>query len=311
MASALLMCRSPFQAMLAGHVLRQEGVDQYDLLYFTHSASAEDKRYFAQLSDKASLTELVHVAPQRANVATSALFHWRSRAWQRDWRHDLVILSSIDDLTFSSIVRRQTSSALVTFDDGMSNILSTAIYKTDRFQGRGEVYRQLFGAYRMADIRRRIARHYTIYPQFENIVEPARLRTVEGTGTLASASGEAGPAFFIGQPFREAMSETDLERLHRFLKGRRFDFYVRHPRERTTLDLGAPELDKAGRIAEEAILATSNGRKPTVVGWHSNVMFNLPQQLANKELLIFHGAANAAELERLAQATGCSVTVVP
>jgi hypothetical protein len=310
MTSALVLCRSPFQAHLAESIIRQENVDWFDLLYYTHHDSSEDRNYFAALSRRAQRAEYIHVPVPRFDILGHLTFRVRSRYFFHDLGHDIVMLGSIDNLVFSAIARNQFKAKLVTFDDGMSNIFKDGLYRKTRFEGRGEIYRGLFRAYSLKEIRDRIERHYTIYPQFENIVPNDRLIAIGVNSPQQANQHMEGPVFFIGQPFHLVLGHEQIQRLTTYLRAQKIDHYVRHPHETDVLDIGAPELDKQGLIAEEAILNASGSKKPTIIGWHSNVMFNIGAEQANKMLLVLSDAANHAEIVRLGQATGCEMVVI-
>jgi beta-galactosamide-alpha-2,3-sialyltransferase len=309
MTSALVLCRSPFQAYLAARVLEREHVDRFDLLYHTHHDSEEDRNYFAKLSRRAEWAEYAHVPIRRFDITLHLLFRARARRFLRDLGHDVVMLGSIDNLVFSAIAKKQSKARLVTFDDGMSNVFKDGVYRKPRFKGRGEFYRALFGAYNLREARDKIERHYTIYPQFENIVPTDRLVPIENRTWNAEQRSE-GPVFFIGQPFEMVLDHEQIERLTAYLRTQAIDLYVRHPYESDVLNIGAPELDKGGLIAEEAVLMASAGKKPTIIGWQSNVMFNIAPEQANKVLVVLTDATNRAEVTRLGRATGCEVVVI-
>ena len=60
LTSALVLCRTPFQACLIPEVLRAEKVDDYELLYLTHQDSEEDVSYFKMLAVGASRAAAEH-----------------------------------------------------------------------------------------------------------------------------------------------------------------------------------------------------------------------------------------------------------
>jgi N-acetyllactosaminide alpha-2,3-sialyltransferase len=313
MTSALVLCRTPAQANLVDRVLDHERVDSFDLLYFTQQNSPEDKRYFSALAQRARLAKFIHVPPSRWDILNHIRLRARAGSFMRDLRHDIVVLASIDSYVFNAVAKRQAGAQLVTFDDGLANIVLSGAYRRAGYEGRGEAYRRLFGASRLDELRDRIARHYTIFPQFENIVPRERLRPIDllSDGALPQAQG---PLFFIGQPFHEVLTPERIARLSAYLRKRQIDFYVRHPRERRSLDIGAREFDKQGLIAEDAILKICHDCRPEVIGLTSTVLFSLPQQRAAKTMLVFRDgepSREAEEAEALGRTVGCSICEVP
>ncbi|QGM45239.1 glycosyltransferase family 52 [Methylocystis heyeri] len=313
MTSALVLCRTPSQANLVDRVLRHERVDSFDLLYFTHQASPEDRRYFSLLAQRARQAKFIHVPPSRRDILNHIRFRVHAGAFMCDLRRDIVVLASIDCYVFNAIAKRQAGAQLVTFDDGLANIVASGAYRRAGYEGREEAYRRLFGASRLDELRNRIARHYTIFPNFENIVPRDRLRPIDPLpdGALPQVQG---PVFFIGQPFHEFLTPERIARLSAFLRKRQIDFYVRHPRERQSLDIGAREFDKQGLIAEDAILQSCGDARPEIIGLTSTVLFSLPPQRATKTMLVFRdgeSSREAEEAEAIGRAVGCSICVTP
>jgi beta-galactosamide-alpha-2,3-sialyltransferase len=311
MTLALVLCRTPFQANLIERVLREECVDCFDLLYYTNQNTTEDMHYFAALSQRSDRAEFVHLSPSRFDVLNYIRLRARARPFLRDLAYDRVILASLDNFVFSAIARKQAAADLVTFDDGMANVLvEGAIYRRTRYGGRGDIYRALFGAYTPTEIRDRIARHYTIFPQFENIVSRDRVRSITWPEDQP-LSDSRGPVFFIGQPFHELLTSEKIARMVSCLRGQRIDYYVRHPREVKLLDIGAQELDKEGRIAEDAILKFCGYSKPTIIGLNSTILFTIPSRNAMKHMLVFNDDEASLEAARFGRAVGCSIFEVP
>lgn len=307
--SALVLCRTPLQGRLVEEVLAEERVRRFDLLYLTHQNSPEDRRYFGRLSRVATRSDLIHVPPARFDVLNHLRLRARAGAFMRNLGRDLVILASIDNFVFSAIARKQTDSELVTFDDGVSNIVGSGIYVESR-SVRRRIYRAVFGAYGLTETRAKIARHYTIFPQFENIVPADKLRFVNVVGGRRDVSS-SGPVFFVGQPFHQVLTSDQISRLTSFLRNRHVDYYVRHPRELAPLDIDAPEIDKDGSIAEDAIFEACPGQRPTIIGLMSAVLFSISPEDAAKIMLVFEEERDASEFARLGVKAGCALWVVP
>jgi hypothetical protein len=193
----------------------------------------------------------------------------------------------------------------VTIDDGAANFERNGIYRRDRYGGRADVYRLFLGAASLSDTRKRISRHYTLFPEVENIVPTEQLRLVS-LGFARSQAERPGPVFFIGQPFTEVLTAKQIDRMTTFLRSEKIDYYVPHPRETTCLDIGALTFDKRGLIAEEAILRNCAGAMPTIVSLHSSVLFSLSPEQANKRMLVFP-ESESGELIEIGVAAGCSL----
>ena len=304
--SALLLLRTPFQAWIAEEVLRAEGVLEYALLYFTQHDSAEDRHYFSRLAEGSQLAKYCYAPVRPFDILGHLDFRRQVGGWYRDRGFDLVILASIDSFVPNAIARRQRSAALVTFDDGTGNFNSQSIYHVDRLNRRGRLYRRMLGATDLKSTRVRIARHYTLYPQFTNIVDPDRMRTLAGWQTDNDGStGEGTRNYFIGAPFEEVLTANQMRLFEDYLRAQKIDYYVQHPRERTILEIGVPLLDKRGRIAEDAIMLNAVGFRIHVIGWFSTVLFNLGATAQRRTMVLFRDDLRSAHIAQLAEQAGC------
>jgi N-acetyllactosaminide alpha-2,3-sialyltransferase len=312
MTSATLLLRTPFQAWLAQLVLEQEQVQRYDVLYLTQNNSAEDRRYFEVLAHAAQRSDYCYVPALRPDILNHLVWRLQVHHWFRDRRHDLVLLASIDSFVINAIAMRQ-SSTLVTFDDGMANLQRSSSYRRELLGSRGRWYRRLFGAQDLISTQRRIKRHYTIYPGFENIVPATRVCALRGWGAQEPKHTTAGlpvTTFFIGQPLGEALTPAQITALTRYLCSQSIDWYVRHPRESAPLPLGRPLLEKNGLIAEDAILSHSMGRSVHLLSWFSSVSINLARVVERSTVVLFRHDSRFAEQQEIAQRAGCSVVVL-
>ena len=304
--SALLLLRTPFQAWIAEQVLRAEGVAEYELLYFTQHDSVEDRHYFRHLAEGCELAKYCYAPVRLFDILGHLDFRRRVGGWYRDRGFDLVLLASIDAFVPNAIARRQRSAALVTFDDGTGNFNSQGIYHVDRLNPRGRLYRRMFGATDLKSIHARVVRHYTMYPQFTNIVGPDRMRMLAGWQTENDRStGEGTRNYFIGAPFEQVMTADQIRLFEGYLRGQKIDYYVKHPRERRILEIGVPLLDKGGRIAEDAIVLNAGEFRIHVIGWFSTVLFNLGAVAQRRTMVLFRGDPRSAHMAQLAETAGC------
>ena len=222
-----------------------------------------------------------------------------------------MILASITAPVINAIATFQRNAELVTFDDGVANILPTDFYHTDIIPWRAKLYRKLLGSSSLNRIKKRIVRHYTIFPQFKNIVEQDKIKNLIIFENKKGRQINAKPrVYFIGQPFKEVLKTAQQIKLERYIHTLTIDFYVKHPRERETLKINAPFLDKKGLIAEEAILQDSGESPIHLIGWFSSVMFSLNTAAQSKTIILFQESLELPYMSNLAQQAGCNVIVL-
>lgn len=307
-AKFLAIVRTPFQAWLLKRVLRYEGVSRYDLIYFTQNDSEEDRYYFDLLKSNASDYDYLAVAPRGPDIWSHIRFRWRARVWCVDRRYEKVFLASIDAHVPNAIAAAQSRAELITFDDGTANIFALSNYYRASWPMREVVYRKALGASNLESLKERVARHYTLYANFDNIVEKPRLRYIDGCfAPGGDDTSDHIKTFFIGGPFAEVFTPVQIGEFELHLRGLPIDCYVRHPRERTMLDIGVEPLEKQGRIAEDAIVENANGANIHLVGAFSTVLFNLGGLAQRRTMICFANQKNAASMVTMAKQAGCEV----
>jgi N-acetyllactosaminide alpha-2,3-sialyltransferase len=310
--NALLLVRTPFQAWLAQRVLRAENVAEYEVVYFTHNNSPEDRHYFSRLAAGASKAGYFWAPVRRFDILGHMDFYRQSVAWKRAGPFDVVLLASINSLVINAMACRQDKAELVTFDDGLANIKANGMFQHDVVTWRTGLYRRLLGGIDLTDFKQRISRHYSIYTGFANIVEKERLRWLDGWPQIADTVHGNDPmvTYFIGQPFEEVLTTEQIGLLQARLKAMNVDFYVLHPRERYPLDINAQVLEKRGRIAEDAILQHAQGSPVHLVGWFSTTLFNLARTVKRCTMLLLKSSADTSTMEAMALKAGCSVVLI-
>ncbi|ERP97576.1 hypothetical protein Q666_04290 [Marinobacter sp. ES-1] len=159
-------------------------------------------------------------------------------------------------------------------------------------------------------IRKRIARHYSLYEGFGNIVDDNRMTYLRGWRNEFELVRDIGflrkrtKRYFIGAPFEEVMSSREIEKMIDFMLVVGIDGYIKHPREKKELPIGGLIIDKGGRIAEEVILEDSAGCEVELYGFLSSVMINL-RGVSGKRVVFLPGHHRLTGVGELARESGC------
>lgn|GEM_PF-1228891 len=307
--NALFLCRTPLQARICLKIMETERPGSSDVLYFTHDDNESDRLYFARLGQYARHAQYLHVPPQRYSILSDVKAYALADTIFKRSGYDATFLASIDSIFFRSLIKRQTGSALFTFDDGTSNIIQDwyISYHQDNESGRLRLYNTLAGIESRRQIKNRSSKHYTIYKDFKNICPPEKLVYLDVFATTGTHPVNPGTSFFIGQPFHEYLDQGKIARLRRFIENRQINFYVPHPRETQTVTRRIPMLKKNGELAETAIMQASPLGKPIIFAGFSTVLFNIPSDLADKYYLHFEGDDSDREMITLVEKAGCKV----
>lgn len=308
--SALLLVRTPFQAWLAQKVLEKECIKSFDIVYFTQNNSEEDRYYFEQLSSISDNSEYIFVTPQRFDILSHIIFRLKARKWYSLKKYNHVIYASINALVPNSLISKHNSSELITFDDGAANVVNSGIFHDEDNNIRVAIYRTLLRSRPLKEIKKRIVRHYTLYPNNANIVEREKLVFLESWENNQKISSIKTKTYFIGSPFEEVMNPNQVIRMKGYVKSLDIDAYVTHPRENNALDIGVPILSKSGRIAEDAIISDAGDRPIRLVGWFSTVMLNLGAVCESRIVLLPKDSPKTPELFELSKKAGCTPILI-
>lgn len=311
----LFVVRSPFQAWLCVRLIENLDLTSCDLLYITHNNSQEDRYYYELLSKKTDLADYAFVPSAQFDVLTHIKLRWRVRKWFSRRTYHSVYIASINSHIINALASRLSSAKLYTFDDGAANLVEDGPYrKSSELSLRFKLYRFIFRARSVEKILKRISKHYTIYRDCKNIVDEARIHYIEGWPLRASELEDRNnlsqvKRYFIGAPFHEVMSQSQIDAMIRFLSQIKIDGYIVHPREEVPLPIKAPVVDKLGRVAEDIIVGASRYYRVEIFGYLSTVMLNVKDYTSKRVVFIPEGHGTSAVLS-LAKSSGCKVVML-
>lgn len=312
-AKSLFLCRTPLQARICLKIIEDNSGDDFDAIYFTQNNSDADLEYFSQLKAKAAHALYLHVTQKKPDFLNHLNAIWQFRRQWKQTGYAAIYLASIDSFVFRAVINRNSHAALYSFDDGTANITPGSLYYDLGRYKKARFYGMLLGLPRPDEVKTRLRRHYSIYPGFENFIEPEKitfLSLFDHSRQGGHSNEDKRVSFFIGQPFHEYLTTEHMAALRTWLATQSVDFYVMHPREKSPLLANIPVLDKGGLLAEDAIFAAAGNCRPRVISAYSTVLFNISHHDADKVYLSL--GDDAIEQQRLAliSKTGAAVTNV-
>jgi hypothetical protein len=308
----LVLCRTPFQAVMISEVLGKESIKEYDLVYFTQNDSEEDNYYFRELLDCAEIADYIFIKRQRFDVLNHIELYRRTSRLIKDKCYDVVIVSSYDNLAFLKLAVKNLTAKIISFDDGVGYISKSSSYTAETSNVRSILYRLLFRVPPRGELIARISRHYSCYPAFKNIMPEDIISYVrlfeEGPDFIQNDTKRI--KLFIGQPFSEMCDLAYERRLKSYLNSLQFDFYVKHPREDVPLLDKIRLLDKHGRIAEQAIFEACGDSRPELWGPFSTVLLNIDPKTADKIMILSADREADSDHAKIAEKAGCKVIFI-
>lgn len=310
--NTLVLCRTPFQAVIIRQVLEEEIIKSYDLVYLTQDNSEEDIHYFNELSAKAGESQYIYIEKQRFDIFNHIIAYRRITDKIKIKKYTKYLMSSIDNLAFRKIFFKNKSATLISFDDGVGHIISISEYLIDKSYLKSIVYELMFNVLSKKETIKKIYRHYSVYSNYENIMPKNIVRHIQlFQFSNKFLSGNKQIKFFIGYPFNEYHDPIGVVRIEKYVKSKNIDFYVKHPRETVPLIDSIPLLSKEGKIAEEAIFNNCETGRPLIVSCFSSVLFNISKDIADKEMILLDDNSEATKYcAKLGEKAGCKIIYI-
>lgn len=274
----LVVCFTPLQVLIAKKVIQKEGID-YSSIHFLYFSKIEDdkhKKYYSLIAKHAKKSEFI-----KDVYSFKLLCKLRKRFIASVF--DRVLLASIDDSISHYLLSFIKFDELITYDDGLGNILKSGSYFKEhkRISLKKKIFTVvhcLLGRkYYLDSVKRRSNRHYTIFKEFENCVQnPIFLELFESTEL---SKNNKAINIFLGTIYDEITTADNGKKLKNdvllFLnKFPEKPKYIPHPR---ALDKEfEPFRFNSSSIAEEIVFdLIRDGFRVNLYGFASSSQFNL------------------------------------
>ena len=230
----LIICYTPLQVLIAEKIIEKYPEQRFYGVMIYVSKNAKFTHYTERLKKKCADFFELHQHTDRISLIREIIalkFHFTGKTFDR------VFVASINDLQIQFLLSSIYFNEIYTFDDGTANIVNSSVYyqkEPDTFVRKW--INRLFGnKYSVQKLKRLSKRHYTIYPDFNNIVEntlPVHL--FEGSKQVGH-DDEKVVSILLGQPvYLESQKNIDLAK--RVIEQFNIDYYLPHPREQYNID---------------------------------------------------------------------------
>lgn len=275
----LVVCFTPLQVLIAIQVIESENIDYNNVhfVYFSPIMDLKHQKYYFKIASRAKKSTYI------GDVYSFRLLRNIKKLFGSS-RFDNVLLASIDDSITHYLLSYTNFNNLITFDDGLGNILKTGSYfvkhHRNTFKKRffSIIHLILGRKYYLDDVKHRVDRHYTIYKHFENCIQnpiPISLFNFESLTLNPRKSIDV----FLGTIYKEIVTHGN----EKLLKDEVINFiesfsskpvYIPHPR---ALDEEFKKYElESEYIAENIVLDYLNdGFVVNLYGFASSCQFNL------------------------------------
>jgi beta-galactosamide-alpha-2,3-sialyltransferase len=306
----LFLCRTPFQALFCIYIINKLSLNKVDIIYFTQNNNETDMYYFNSLRkiNTNGETHYIYIKPQKFDLLSHIKLFFLIKSKIKK-SYDRLFFSSLDNPAFKKIIQLVRPQSLITFDDGIANIIGEHSYYNATLFKKMYIYNFLFRIPSLVDIKNSIELHFSIYEGFNNIVVNEKIEFINlfhKINTFKNDSVNKQSKYFIGQPFHEYMNTSEISVLKKWIAEQSIDFYIMHPRETDPIVKSIPLLNKNGLLAEDAIFQNASNR-PIIISAFSSVLFNISIRHADK--LYISITCNSEEKRRLEliRKTGASI----
>lgn len=228
----LFICYSPLQIEIALKIIDIKNIKNFDIFFFTHNETSQNKFYFDKISLNAKNSEY-YVMKKRF----PAYFFDIKRKFKFQ-QYNNVYLASIDNIIPQLILTVVNFNNIRTFDDGTANITYNSLYYIcNRSVLHSFVYYILGSRFTLNKIKKNITEHYSIYKYKKNICDNVVYIDLFGSElkkrSLDSHLLKAECNVLLGTFYREV---TDSENEVKNLMRNKFQYMdnikcLPHPRE--------------------------------------------------------------------------------
>lgn len=293
---SVFLCTTPLQARICLAIIKKLNIHQYCVLYVTRNNTDLDRNYFKKLSKGSGYSQFLHIKHKIRGVntlITLAYLMSLDDEWMK-YRFSNIYIASIDSMLFRYFLSKNLHADFFSYDDGTANFnINSSYHKSSK---KNKVFSCLMGIIDIKFLKRKIIKHYSIFPGFKNILPEGQVECLSLFEQLSYTSDRSKTvSFFVGQPFAEYLSPKQILKLRSWLNNNQIDYYIKHPREVEPIIKNIPILNKKGMLAEDAIFNATGDSKPTIISCYSTVLFNINNDCADKTYLSISGVKNENE----------------
>ncbi|MGX2968595.1 glycosyltransferase family 52 [Ursidibacter sp. B-7004-1] len=232
----LIICYTPLQVLIAEKIIELHPNERF---YGVMLCSVKNKKfdYYAErLSLKCERFFSMHQRTERFHLLRQII---SLKCKFANLKFDKVFVASINDIQIQFILSSIIFNELYTFDDGTANIVKSSVYYTPEPNTfiRRFINNFFRNKYSIEKLKALSKQHYTIYPDFPNIIENTTVidlfNTQESKGK--NLVNEPITHILLGQPVY-LEQDKNVKLAEKVIKSFNIDLYLAHPREQYKLD---------------------------------------------------------------------------
>ncbi|MDO5055571.1 MAG: glycosyltransferase family 52 [Pasteurella oralis] len=269
----LIICYTPLQVLIAEKIIEQHPNEKFFGVMIYVAKNEKFEHYSQRLAQCCSQFFSLHQHTDRFNLLKEILLlKWKFSGK----KFEKVFVASINDIQIQFLLSSIQFNEFYTFDDGTANIVNSSLYYLPEPDTaiRKLINNGLGNKYSVEKLKKLSQAHYTIYPNFPNIIEntiavdlfQAKHNRIEQDNVVN---------ILLGQPVY-LDDKKNIELAEKVIKKFDIDFYLPHPREQ--YHLTDVEYIKTPLIFEDYIAQHFSHQKCRVYTYFSSAVLNVKSE---------------------------------
>lgn len=254
---ALFLCYTPLQMVIAEKIIQKNSLVDFDTFVFCEKENDKYNYYYHRLQILSNNSVIFFQKPKNKFLNMLNFFCFKKfykRSFMNKTRYEAFYLASIDNRFFQYVISKSIGDFdILTFDDGLANIIQNSIYlNSESFFKKAVLY--LMGVrYFTHDLWCKSSKHYSIYRDIPNVFFNVENIHLFESGSTISDKEVKEIKIFLGQPFNEVFDSSSKQYIAKIIKLFSIDYYFPHPREREPF-IGESEIINTSLIFEDYIV---------------------------------------------------------
>ncbi|KMK50821.1 CMP-N-acetylneuraminate-beta-galactosamide-alpha-2, 3-sialyltransferase [[Actinobacillus] muris] len=230
----LILCYTPLQVLIAEKIIERYPTENFYGVMLCSVNNAKFEYYRERLAQKCQhffsfIQRTDRIGLFKQILCLKYQFHRK--------KFDNVFIASINDIQMQFILSSIRFDTLYTFDDGTANIVPSSVYYQPEVNTpiRRNINKYLRNKFNAEKIKKCAQLHYTIYPQFTNIIKNTAYIDLSHSSSFEGKKKDAAINILLGQPVY-LDNDKNIELANGVIKRFNIDYYLPHPREQYQLE---------------------------------------------------------------------------
>ncbi|QGM81064.1 glycosyltransferase family 52 [Otariodibacter oris] len=265
----IIICYTPLHVLIAERIIELYPNEKFYGVMIYPVDNEKYQHYSEKLQAKCNQFFSLHQHTDRFNLLKE-IIELKYRFYRKNFQR--VFVASINDIQIQFLLSSISFQHFYTFDDGTANIVPSSVYYKDEPKTfiRRTINRVLHNKYSVEILKSLSEAHYTIYPDFPNII--SNTINIDLFSSLSSSSNVESVSILLGQPaFLE--NEKNIKLAESVIKKFNIQYYFPHPREQ--YQLSQVEYIDTPLILEDYLSQVVKNKKCKIYTYFSSAVLNV------------------------------------